>query len=111
MVRIEVRTYRGKLKTLIFMMSILILLFPHFSSFNGKVLVQGIGSSDSSLFTSQYDVTINQTFGGSLLDYSYSVISSSDGGYVLAGYSYSYGAGESDLWLMKTDGYGCEEWN
>ncbi|MFX0207338.1 MAG: hypothetical protein ACFFDT_15225, partial [Candidatus Hodarchaeota archaeon] len=45
------------------------------------------------------------------MDYSYSVISSSDGGYVLAGYSYSYGAGESDLWLVKTNAHGQEEWN
>jgi hypothetical protein len=93
------------------MISILILLSPHLSSFNGDILFQGNGISDSHLFSSQYEVTINQTFGGSMLDYSYSVISSTDGGYVLAGYSYSYGAGESDLWLLKTDTHGYEEWN
>ena len=52
-----------------------------------------------------------KTFGGSGTDFYLSVEQTTDGGYVLAGYTYSYGAGKSDVWLVKTDEYGNEEWN
>jgi hypothetical protein len=38
-------------------------------------------------------------------DYAYSVDTTSDGGYVIAGLS------GSDPWLVKTDSYGIEQWN
>ncbi len=53
----------------------------------------------------------NKTYGGSSLDRAYSVIQTSDGGYALAGSTYSYGVGARDLWLVKTDSSGNEEWN
>ncbi|MEA2054713.1 MAG: hypothetical protein U9O96_06360 [Candidatus Thermoplasmatota archaeon] len=52
-----------------------------------------------------------KTFGGRETDSCLSVEQTSDGGYILAGYTYSYGAGKSDIWLIKTDAYGNEEWN
>jgi len=53
----------------------------------------------------------NKTFGGEDSDWAFSVIQTSDGGYALAGYTGSYGAGGEDFWLVKTDSAGNEEWN
>jgi hypothetical protein len=40
-----------------------------------------------------------------------SIVQTDDGGYVLAGYTYVYGAGGSDAWLVKTDSSGKMVWN
>jgi len=48
----------------------------------------------------------NQTYGGTGTDVSYSLIATSDGGYALAGWTDSFGAGEKDFWLVKTDALG-----
>jgi len=53
----------------------------------------------------------SQTYGGASNDYAYSVVQTSDGGYTLAGSTYSFGAGQSDFWLVKTDSAGNMLWN
>jgi hypothetical protein len=53
----------------------------------------------------------NKTYGGTNTDYAYSAVQSSDGGYALAGYTNSYGAGSNDFWLVKTDSAGIAQWN
>ncbi len=52
-----------------------------------------------------------KTFGGTGRDYGNSVIQSTDGGYVITGYTLSYGAGGDDLWIVKTDEQGNMLWN
>ncbi len=52
----------------------------------------------------------NKIFGGSSIEYGYSVQQTSDGGYVLAGTTWSYGPGGADGWLIKTDSSDVESW-
>jgi hypothetical protein len=52
------------------------------------------------------DMKWNQTYGGASDDRAYALVESSDGGYVLAGSTESFGAGKADLGLIKTDEYG-----
>jgi hypothetical protein len=53
----------------------------------------------------------NKTYGGTGDDAALSLVATSDGGYALAGYTNSYGAGQSDFWLVKTNADGNVEWS
>ena len=52
----------------------------------------------------------SKTFGGSDNDRCYAVQQTSDGGYVLAGSTTSFGNGHNDVWLIKTDSAGGLVW-
>jgi len=51
-----------------------------------------------------------KTYGGTGDDRAYSVQQTSDGGYIVAGYTYSLGAGGRDFFLVKTDANGNLQW-
>ena len=53
----------------------------------------------------------SKTYGGVDPDYARSCQQTSDGGYIVAGYTKTYGAGDWDAWLIKTDNEGNELWN
>jgi uncharacterized delta-60 repeat protein len=72
----------------------------------------GAGNSDIWLLKLDADGATNwqKTFGGSNNDYGQSVQQTSDGGYIVAGYTYSYGAGSADIWVLKLDANGNSSW-
>ncbi len=57
------------------------------------------------------EVKWTQTYGGPKSDSANSVIQTVDGGFALVGETYSFGAGWTDAWLVKTDAYGVAQWN
>jgi hypothetical protein len=63
------------------------------------------------LFTQPaYAVKFAKTYGGASYDWAFSVQQTSDGGYILAGYTSSFGAGGYDIFLIKTDANGNISW-
>lgn len=56
-------------------------------------------------------ITTQETYGGPMYDCANEAIRTSDDGFLLVGFSTcTYGAGEADLFLVKTDENGQEEW-
>jgi hypothetical protein len=54
----------------------------------------------------------NKTYGGTGVDLGYfGLVQIHDGGYALAGWTNSFGAGNYDFWLVKTDANGTMQWN
>ena len=71
------------------------------------------GNSD--MFLIKYDTTgaviWSKVWGGTGYDYAYSVVQTNDGGYVVAGYGSSFGAGSYSLMVVKYNSSGDLEWN
>ena len=53
----------------------------------------------------------DRTFGGTASEGISSIQLTPDGGYILAGWTASYGAGGSDAWLIRTDAMGIKQWD
>jgi hypothetical protein len=73
----------------------------------------GFGKSDFWLVKTDTNGNVqwNKTYGGAEEEVAYSVVQTDDGGYALAGHTYSFGMGNGDIWLVKTDANGEIQWN
>ncbi len=73
------------------------------------------GAGGSDIYLVKIDTKGNQewfkTFGGPAGDFGYSVQQTKDGGYIVVGETYSFGAGGSDVYLIKIDANGNQEWS
>ena len=56
------------------------------------------------------DTIWTRTYGGGDWDYSHVVEQTTDGGYIVVGYTKSFGAGDYDVYLIKTDANGDTLW-
>jgi hypothetical protein len=56
------------------------------------------------------DTLWTRTYGGTGNDYGYSLDQTGDGGYIIAGSTDSYGAGQQDVFLVKTNAAGDTLW-
>jgi hypothetical protein len=78
----------------------------------GRVESFGAGKSDVWLlkFDANGDTLWTRTYGGSDSDWGWFVEQTSDGGYIIAGVTSSFGAGSWDSYLIKTDAHGDTLW-
>ncbi|MFI5205754.1 MAG: hypothetical protein ACHQVK_02335, partial [Candidatus Paceibacterales bacterium] len=72
----------------------------------------GAGGRDVFLIrtNSMGDTLWTKTYGGTGQDVGYDVQQTSDGGYLIAGYTSSFGAGNDDVYLIKTNSAGDTLW-
>ena len=78
---------------------------------NGNYMIAGWTSSIGAGKTDVWIIKLNKrgdlvwdkTFGGSEDDEAHSIIQTEDGGYAVAGWTESKGAGNSDVWVIKLD--------
>jgi len=105
-----------KIWKLNFFVSIIIAFFLVLSFFTintklyGKVFLEKPFYCEK-LNVNEPEIEWSQTFGGIKDDGAYSVLQTSDEGYILCGFSRSYGSGSSDIWLIKTDAFGNKLWD
>jgi hypothetical protein len=72
----------------------------------------GAGTGDVYLIKTNAsgDTLWTRTYGDSSSDHGYSVQQTSDGGYIIAGETWSFGAGSYDVYLIKTNASGDTLW-
>ncbi|KJU86048.1 lipoprotein [Candidatus Magnetobacterium bavaricum] len=72
----------------------------------------GVGYSDAWVLRLNGDGSIrwSKTFGGSGVDYAKAIRALGDGGFIVAGYTGSFGSGADDIWLLRLDADGNVSW-
>jgi hypothetical protein len=73
--------------------------------------IQNIKSINLNLLSDSPLEIWNKTYGGIGYELGNAVLQTSDDGYILTGYTSTYGVGQTDSWLVKTDKNGNELWN
>jgi hypothetical protein len=72
------------------------------------------GQGMSDMYLVRMDASRNvlwaKTYGGAGLENTYHLFPTADGGYLLTGFTWSFGAGSSDLYAVKTDNSGNLQW-
>ncbi|MFC2161678.1 CFI-box-CTERM domain-containing protein [Acidobacteriota bacterium] len=69
---------------------------------NGDIWILKLSSSG--------DIEWNKAYGGIKNDTAHSIQQTFDGGYIVAGKTYSFGAGIGDVWILKLNILGAIEW-
>ncbi len=79
----------------------------------GEIYRSGSGGREAYLVKTDADgdTLWTRTFGGSASDAGSSVRLTADGGYILSGYTESYGAGSRDVFLTRTNLSGIQIWS
>ena len=80
--------------------------------FAGSTTTAGAGGADVYLVKTNTAAVVlwSKAFGGAGNDIAYSMVQAGDGGYAIAGSTASFGAGGSDVYLLKTDSDGNLVW-
>ncbi|RME24660.1 MAG: hypothetical protein D6806_09250 [Deltaproteobacteria bacterium] len=87
---------------------------------DGGLVVAGISSSFSAggdgdalvvKLNPDGSVAWAKTYGGAGEDMALDIKAAPDGGYIMAGWTESFGAGQSDCWLLKLDADGNVQWS
>ncbi len=81
-------------------------------AFTGGTTSSGAGGADLFVIKTDVNGVIQwaKTYGGTNTDQGSSIKQTSDGGYIIGGYTKSFGAGQEDAWLIKTDSNGDTLW-
>lgn len=88
-------------------------------SSKGDILITGFtfsyGAGNSDAYLGKLDKFGNllweKSYGGIANDYGYSIDLCTDGGYIISGATESFGSGEQDVYLIKTDSSGELQWS
>jgi len=73
----------------------------------------GAGGQDGWLIKTDVNGNMqwNKTYGGTDNDSLQTIVLTTDGGFAIGGKTNSFGAGKTDMWLVKTDSYGNVQWS
>jgi hypothetical protein len=75
-----------------------------------SAILLGCGLAARRAQTIPTEVTWAKSYGGAKVDWAFSIQQTSDGGYIVAGETYSFGTGGWDFWVLKLNSSGSVVW-
>ena len=85
------------------------------TSDQGYAILGNTGSDNKDISLLKIDSLGNQiwiqSYGGSQFDEARHFQETFDGGFIISGFTRSYGYGKEDMWIIKTDALGLIDWN